>query len=570
MKSNRRQFLKTAAQIGAVAGIAPYTLTGCQSSSSSQSGGDSFVASGDVSQTSVVLWAHPKATGSVSFEVSTDPNFGTTAATANATVTAVNIPVKVQITGLTAGTQYYYRAVAGGLSGTGRFRTARALSGFGGLRFGVSGDWQGRLAPYPAIRNAAGADLDFFVEHGDTIYSDYPSPDFNFPAAENLDDFRIKHNECYSARHGLNTWGDLRASTPIFATIDDHEVRNNFAGGADPATDSRFSFTTESYINETDLYENGMQAFQEYNPIADEFYGATGDPRTANKRKLYRFRTFGQDAAIFVLDARSFRDAPLTDPANPLDPTELTAFITQSFNPARTMLGAQQLTDFLTDLATAQAAGITWKFVLVPEPIQNLPPFEASDRWDGYLAERSTILGFIDQQNITNVVFVAADIHGTIVNNLTYVNPVVDPTVHIPIDAFEMVTGSVAYGPPLGPTSIELATAAGAVTAAQKASYDGLTNMDAKDLFFQNVANGFQTQLGYPTLGLAGSSINATLLQGLWTRAHTFGWTQFEVDAATQVLTVTTYGLDTYEETTAAQAAGRDPFVVQQFAVTPT
>ena len=40
-----------------------------------------------------------------------------------------------------------------------------------GLRFGVAGDWRGELAPYPAISNVAGRNLDFFVEHGDTIYA---------------------------------------------------------------------------------------------------------------------------------------------------------------------------------------------------------------------------------------------------------------------------------------------------------------------------------------------------------------------------------------------------------------
>jgi len=30
-------------------------------------------------------------------------------------------------------------------------------------------------------------------------------------------------------------------------------------------------------VNDTKFYENGLQAFQEYNPLQDEFYGATGD-----------------------------------------------------------------------------------------------------------------------------------------------------------------------------------------------------------------------------------------------------------------------------------------------------
>ena len=68
---------------------------------------------------------------------------------------------------------------------------------------------------------------------------------------------------------------------------------------------------TRPYINETDLFMAGLRAWLEYNPVSNNRYGNTGDPRTANKHKLYRYRTFGKDAAIFMLDTRSFRDAPV-------------------------------------------------------------------------------------------------------------------------------------------------------------------------------------------------------------------------------------------------------------------
>jgi hypothetical protein len=55
--------------------------------------------------------------------------------------------------------------------------------------------------------------------------------------------------------------------------------------------------------------------------------------------------------------------------------------------------------------------------------------------------------------------------------------------------------------------------------------------------------------------------------------AHTFGWTEFEIDPATQYLTVRTYGIEPY---TAAQLAanpagvvGRTPSVVSEFVVAP-
>lgn len=87
----------------------------------------------------------------------------------------------------------------------------------------------------------------------------------------------------------------MRASTSILATIDDHEVINDFSGGVPADSDPRFN-TTTGLINDTELYENGLQTFQEYNPLRDEFYGDTEDERTAGERKLYRYNTYGDDA----------------------------------------------------------------------------------------------------------------------------------------------------------------------------------------------------------------------------------------------------------------------------------
>ncbi len=48
--------------------------------------------------------------------------------------------------------------------------------------------------------------------------------------------------------------------------------------------------------------------------------------------------------------------------------------------------------------------------MLTPEPIQNLGVLIAEDRFEGYAAERTQILKFINDQHIDNVVFVTADI----------------------------------------------------------------------------------------------------------------------------------------------------------------
>lgn len=533
-------------------------------------------AAGDVTESSVVLWARSKVMGDVKFKVVGRDRKGTPSRVEHATVSEGLLPVKVTISGLNPATEYEYSiSVHDADIAEGRFTTAASAGVSRGLRFGVSGDWSGELAPFPAVKNAPERGLDLFVELGDTIYADVPSPDVPIPQATTIAEFRAKHNEVYSPRFGMNTLGDLRASTPIFATIDDHEVTNDFAGGAPPSSDPRFAHYPDPWINETELYRNGVQVFHEYNPIADELYGTTGDPRTSQKPKLYRYRTFGSDAAIFILDARSYRDRELT-PANPLVPSDVVRFVVQSFDPTRTMLGAKQIEDLENDLLAAQNTGVTWKFIMVPEPIQNLGVVFAQDRFEGYASERSALLRFIKVHDISNVVFITADLHGTLVNNLTYQEFPFGP--QIGSDAFEIVTGAVAHDAPFGPTVVNLAAQLGLLTPAEVGFYnslpvanDGDDIPNDKDDFLKLLINRQIAPLGYDPIGLNGSTIPARLEAGDYIAVHTYGWTEFQIDQATRGLRVTTHGIPWYTraemEADPQTVTSREPVVVSQFSV---
>ncbi len=544
------------------------------------------VAAGDTTQTSTVLWTRSTTVGDVVFEYATNAHF-CGESVAIATVTDPSQPVKIVVGHLQSGTDYYYRVTdASGTSADGKFRTADSLGTYNGLSFGVSGDWRGELSPYPAIANAASSNLQFFLEFGDTIYADYPTPAVPLAQAQTLEEFRAKHSEVYSDRFGLNTWVDLRSSTSILAVIDDHEVTNDFAGAALAASDPRFQDTTPGkLINQTDLFNNGLQAFQEYNPLQDNFYGATGDPRTDGQRSLYRYNTFGSNAATYVLDLRSFRDQELAAVTNPTDPIQVGSFLAKSFDidpltgqptPRRTLLGLPQLAALEQDLLDAQSNGITWKFVMVPEPIQNLGIAAASDRFEGYAAERTELLKFINDNAINNVVFVTADIHGTLVNNLTYQLAPGQP--QIATNAFEISTGSVAFDAPFGPTVADLASQLGLLPPEQKAFYDALPAA-GKDQFIKQVVNAQLAPLGYDPLGLdanlpqANGLIDAKLLVGDYLSTQTYGWTKFDIAPDTQKLLITTYGIPYYTE--AQLLANPDavtslvPQIVSQFEVNP-
>lgn len=531
------------------------------------------VAAGDVTPTTAVLWAR-STTMSVTFEIATDPEFATIITTGSGSGPAAMppglAPLKLEVTGLTPGTQYYYRATDfDGATAAGTFRTPAEVGERRGLRFGVTGDWRGEMAPYPAVSNVAEMGLDFFMLHGDTIYADYPSPDVPLGQAITFEDFYRKHAEVYGERYGLNTWADVRASTAIFATIDDHEVTNDFAGGAAPETDPRFTPSDAEFINDTELYETGLSAFQDYNPLRDEFYGDTGDPRTAQERKLYRYRTFGSDAALFILDARSFRDPALPN-VEEFTMEQIGPFLAATFEPGRTMLGAAQLADLKADLLDAQNQGILWKFVMVPEPIQNLGPLNAGDRFEGYAAERTELLKFIVDNQIANVVFVTADIHGTLVNNITYQDA--PGGAQIATGTFEISVGSTAFDAPFGPTVVALAAGLDFITPQQRALYNVAPPV-LKESFIAELVNGQIEPLGYDPIGLEGSDIQAELVSGGYLVTGSYGWTLFEINAETGALRIVTYGIPYYTQSELVADPEKyitlEPAILNEFVVTP-
>ncbi len=492
------------------------------------------------------------------------------------------MPLKIEVDHLKPGTDYYYRFIdASGDVIEGRFETAATAGVQDGFHFGVISDLHGtELAPFMAIRNAAGANLDLLVKLGDQVFADQPPP-----GAATLAEFRAEHNAITSAQLGFNFLADLQASTSILSMLDDAELVGNWAGGASPASDPRFSGQSGDFINETPLYRNALQAFGEYNAIENHTYRNTGDDRFDGAPDLYRYNTYGSGAAIIMVDTRSFRDEEIPSPVNPLNPAEVIPFLAGAFEPDRTMLGKVQLERLKQDLLDARDQGITWKFVMLPEPIQNSGPIvDAGDRFEGYAAERAELLKFIDDNHIENVVFVAGDTHLYAVNNLTYQEYAGGP--QIASSAFEVVVPSVG-GTLIGPLVAPVAASLGLISPAELAFYDSLPNapdpdsfLNDRDDFVEFILNTVLAGVGYDPIGLdnnlavADGRIDATLLQGDYFVSHDFGWADFEIDETTGQLMVTAWGVPEY---TAADLAADpaavlalEPAIVSRFVVTPT
>ncbi len=264
------------------------------------------------------------------------------------------------------------------------------------------------------------------------------------------------------------------------------------------------------------------------------------------------------------------------------NPEEIGRVLTESITLDRTLLGETQFENLKQDLLTADEAGITWKFVMLPEPAQNLFPGINTDSYEGYLNERAELLQFIEENEIDNVVSVAADVHMTSVNNLTYQTEPFGE--QIPTGVFEVTTGAIAFDPPTGEIlgdlfiedNPELAEVYNSLPVAPDS--DNIPN-DKDDFVKQAINDTLLTPLGFDPIGLdnnlpqADGLIDAELIQGDYYVGHTYGWTEFNIDPESQQLTVTTYGVDAYTEEEILENPNAinelEPTVVSEFVVNP-
>jgi alkaline phosphatase D len=141
--------------------------------------------------------------------------------------------------------------------------------------------------------------------------------------------------------------------------LDDHELANDWGNGT------------------SGIYEAAADPWHHYqtavNPPLARKAGLFGG---VSKNATYFEFTQGP-ASFFMLDTRKYRDKRLTLPANSTE---------------KTMLGEQQLADFLAWLKRPVQNGVKWKIVASSVPFTKNWPVNRMDTWGGYLNERQQIL----------------------------------------------------------------------------------------------------------------------------------------------------------------------------------
>ena len=361
------------------------------------------LAAGDATDTAFIAWTQvdPAATPPFTLEVATNPAFAPIAQSIPGLIPnpARDNTIKVEVSGLAASTQYYYRFTgAGGSSRTGRILTAPAAASTAPFTFAFTGDSNAFFKPYAVLEGITRDDPDLFLYVGDTIYSDDSRSGTG--EAMVLADYFGKYRENRDDR----ALRDLMANIGTNSIWDDHEVTNDFYG-------SPFGAFGPQIIA-------GNEAFRDWMPMREN----TGDPTV-----LYRSFKWGDVAEFFLTDNRQYRSAQayVTEPAclSGGDPAVLPpagACANEIANPARTYLGATQKAWLKAGLAASTAK---WKFVMNGPLITSLL-FLPYDRWEGYTAERTEMLEFIrnpdgnvmTDDHLTNVIFLSTDIHAAIYN----------------------------------------------------------------------------------------------------------------------------------------------------------
>jgi alkaline phosphatase D len=428
------------------------------------------IASGDVTSTSVVIWARANQNARMIVEYSPmTPATWPPIRHAGPVVDAAGDFVgKAVVEGLSPDTRYLYWvrfiATAGGtevVSGTGQFKTPPSDDTARPLTLVWWGDLGGQdycrdpERGYSLFVQMARLAPDLAIANGDSVYTDYvcsavttlpdhprnvlsPDPETATYQLIAATDPRLKTPgevlAAFRAKWKYNledeAYRSFRAQTPHLYQWDDHEVINDWSPGEQNigairgVSDARPMST---------LIGPGRTSFFEYTPTRPDAQG-----------RIYRSVRFGKLAEIFMLDDRSYRDENIAPdgPGKVLEVRLRNGERRRLEGKAKTMLGAPQREWLLKGLRDAEVRGVVWKIISTDDPLSAVtgsyelyspegpmtPLFTVRDGWAagvrltadrdgnqgnvlGFESDLRGILTAIKAAGVKNVVWLATDVH---------------------------------------------------------------------------------------------------------------------------------------------------------------
>jgi alkaline phosphatase D len=434
---SRRKFVSGAGGLTAAVMLAPDAMAWWGRRGPTLRGGQfaEGVLSGDPTPNGITLWtrvADVEHRGSVELQVAKDPEFRRVVARDFIETGSWNAhSVKARVTRLRPYEQYYYRfSTRDETSPVGRFRTALPPDSNQPVRFAFFSCQDFTFGYYTAHALLAQEDVDFVLNLGDYIYAEAyhsagsPSGGVRTdPVGESitLDQYRGKY-ATYRSDANLR---QVHSQFPMISIWDDHEVVDNYAGGAGDtgglAPELKYSLARK---------DAGYRAFFESMPTYGYGYPGNGS-RWKRPSRIYRSMRFGRNVDLILLDERQYRaDQPCGDPF--LGPA------CEGLEDPRNFLGPEQLDWTKRRLSSSSA---NWK-VLANQVMIERTYFPSGDiinfdSWMGYPYERAQLLGHIRDKGIKDVVFVTGDIHTFVAGDVRFADTDTTPV------ATEFVGGSI-------------------------------------------------------------------------------------------------------------------------------
>jgi alkaline phosphatase D len=229
----------------------------------------------------------------------------------------------------------------------------------------------------------------------------------DLPPSETLDDFR-RH---YAAHHADTQLQAAHAAAPWIVTWDDHEVEDNYAGlhpgalGIARVPDAEAKFPAKRAA--------AYRAWWENMPVRAK------PPGTDGSMRIYRSFRFGDLITMPVVDDRQYR-TPL--PVAGFQPSGGGPLTPAALDPKATILGKEQERWLLRRLDESKArwnvlAQQTQMAAVDVTPEDESNGFSA-DAWDGYVAARNRLLGYVEKAPIRNFVTLGGDTHTSSVDDL--------------------------------------------------------------------------------------------------------------------------------------------------------
>lgn len=402
---SRRGFVSGAGGFAAAVLVAPEALAGRPRRKPSLRGGEfaEGVLSGDPTPRGITLWTRVsdvEGTGTVELQVARDRGFRKVVARdlVKASDSGAH-SVKARVAGLKPHEQYYYRFLTRNeQSPVGRFRTALPPDSNQPVRFAFFSCQDYNFGFFNAHALLANEDVDFVVNLGDYIYAEAlasvavgapNAPVRAEPVGDSitLDQYRAK----YAAWRLDPRLRRMHSKFPMISIWDDHEVLDNYAGGAGPTAG----------LDPSKLYSEDRRkaAYKAYFESMPTFGAKRGTNRT------YTALRFGRNVDLLLLDQRQYRDDqpcgdPFVGPACPELPQ------------ARDYLGRRQMNWAKKRLASSNAS---WKVIgnqlMVMRTYFPGGDIINFDSWMGYPRERAELLGHIKRKKVEDVVFITGDIH---------------------------------------------------------------------------------------------------------------------------------------------------------------